>query len=185
MIDEDGSDIIIARSDTTAGDVDIKALASDLSTTQGTVVTLTQANKHLRLEGMIDLHSSKTFEITQNGTASKAFLASASVTSTALSGLDFTTKAAANTAITLLDGAIETLASHRSNLGAIDNRLTHTVDNLMNVSEATSAAKSRVEDADFAVESAQLAKSQVLMQAGTSMLAQANASSQLVLQLLQ
>ena len=74
----------------------------------------------------------------------------------------------------------------RADLGAIENRLEHTVSsNLMNVAENTAAARSRLEDADFSVESANLAKSQVLQQAGTAMLAQANARSQLVLQLLQ
>jgi flagellin len=72
----------------------------------------------------------------------------------------------------------------RANLGAIDNRLSYTMDNLINVSEKTEAARSRVEDADFALESARLAKAQVLQQAGTSMLGQANQMSQMVLDLL-
>jgi flagellin len=73
----------------------------------------------------------------------------------------------------------------RASLGAIENRLDHAVDNLMNVSENTEAARSRIQDADFAAESAKLSKAQVLKQAGVGMLAQANAGSQLVLQLLQ
>jgi flagellin len=72
----------------------------------------------------------------------------------------------------------------RANLGAIDNRLSYTMDNLINVSEKTEAARSRVEDADFALESARLAKAQVLQQAGTSMLGQANQMTQMVLDLL-
>jgi flagellin len=72
----------------------------------------------------------------------------------------------------------------RANLGAIDNRLSYTMDNLINVSEKTEAARSRIEDADFALESARLAKAQVLQQAGTSMLGQANQMSQMVLDLL-
>ena len=69
----------------------------------------------------------------------------------------------------------------RVNLGAIDNRPAYTMDNLINVSEKTEAARSRVEDADFAPESARLSKAQVLQQAGTSMLGQANQMSQMVL----
>ncbi|SVE48814.1 uncharacterized protein METZ01_LOCUS501668, partial [marine metagenome] len=88
-------------------------------------------------------------------------------------------------AIKVLDGAIEKISSMRSDLGAIENRLNHTVSNLMNVSENTAAARSRINDADYSIESANLAKAQVLQQAGTAMLAQANARSQLVLQLLQ
>jgi flagellin len=83
-----------------------------------------------------------------------------------------------------LDNALEMMADFRSRLGASSNRMFHTVDNLMNVSENTSAARSRIMDADFAKESADLAKSQVLQKAGTAMLSQANASTQDILNLL-
>ena len=73
----------------------------------------------------------------------------------------------------------------RSELGAISNRLDHTISNLTNVSINTSAAQSRIQDADFAAESTQLAKAQILQQASMAMLAQANASKQGVLSLLQ
>lgn len=79
--------------------------------------------------------------------------------------------------------AIETVAGNRAGLGAVSNRLEYTVSNLMNVAEFTTAARSRIEDADFAAESARLSKAQVLQQTGTAMLAQANASSQLALSL--
>ena len=72
----------------------------------------------------------------------------------------------------------------RSNLGAIENRLGHTVSNLSNVVENTSAAQSRIQDADFALEAAALARAQILQQAGTAMLAQASAAPQSVLSLL-
>ena len=84
----------------------------------------------------------------------------------------------------MADAALDTVAKMRAGLGAIDNRLTYTMDNLINVSEKTEAARSRIEDADFALESAKLAKAQVLQQAGTSMLAQANQMTQLVLDLI-
>ena len=73
----------------------------------------------------------------------------------------------------------------RAELGAIENRLSHTISNLMNVSEQTSNSRSLLQDANFAVESSNLSKAQVLMQAATAMLAQANARPQLALQLLQ
>jgi flagellin len=79
--------------------------------------------------------------------------------------------------------AIETVAGSRASLGATSNRLEYTVSNLMNVAEFTTAARSRIEDADFAAESARLSKAQVLQQTGTAMLAQANASQQLALSL--
>ena len=75
------------------------------------------------------------------------------------------------------------VAGDRAGYGALQNRLEYTVSNLLNVAEYTTAARSRIEDADFAAESARLAKAQVLQQSGTAMLAQANASSQLALSL--
>ena len=93
-----------------------------------------------------------------------------------------TAAAAANT-LTAVTAAIEKVAGDRAELGAVSNRLEYTVSNLMNVAEYTTAARSRIEDADFAAESARLAKAQVLQQTGTAMLAQANASQQLALSL--
>ena len=85
--------------------------------------------------------------------------------------------------LTKVTSAIESVAGSRAELGAVSNRLEYTVSNLMNVAEYTTAARSRIEDADFAAESARLAKAQVLQQTGTAMLAQANASQQLALSL--
>ena len=101
-----------------------------------------------------------------------------------VSDISIATQAAAGLAISVADAALDTVARMRANLGAIDNRLSYTMDNLINVSEKTEAARSRVEDADFALESARLAKAQVLQQAGTSMLGQANQMTQMVLDLL-
>ena len=101
-----------------------------------------------------------------------------------ISSLDLTLQSSALSSITVIDAAINQVALERGKLGAFGNRLEHTVNNLMVTSENTAAARSRVNDADFASESAALAKAQVLQQAGTAMLAQANASSQNVLSLL-
>jgi flagellin len=94
------------------------------------------------------------------------------------------TATGAGEAMAAIDESIGQVDSYRSELGAVANRLNHTVSNLMNRVENQSAAQSRIEDTDFAVESANLAKAQVLQQAGTAMLAQANASGQGVLSLL-
>jgi flagellin len=87
--------------------------------------------------------------------------------------------------IVLIDAAIKTVNVQRSELGAVSNRLNHTVNNLTNISSNLSAAKGGIEDADFALETTNLAKNQILQQASTAMLAQANASKQNVLSLLQ
>jgi len=83
-----------------------------------------------------------------------------------------------------ISAALEKVAGNRAEYGALQNRLEYTVSNLMNVAEFTTSARSRIEDADFAAESARLAKAQVLQQTGTAMLAQANAAPQLALQLI-
>jgi flagellin len=95
--------------------------------------------------------------------------------------------AAANARISIgfIDDAIKQVNVQRSELGAISNRLNHTVNNLTNISSNLSAAKGGIEDADFALETTNLAKNQILQQASTAMLAQANASKQNVLSLLQ
>jgi flagellin len=99
--------------------------------------------------------------------------------------IDISTQAGAQEAIEVVDRALETINEIRSNLGAASNRLDFTINNLMVISENTAAARSRILDADFAAESAQLSRAQVLQQASQAMLAQANAQPQQVLQLLQ
>ena len=94
------------------------------------------------------------------------------------------TRIKASDSLAIIDGAIETVSSMRGSLGSLQNRLDYTVSNLLKVTEFTTAARSRIADADFAAETARLAKAQVLQQAGASMLSQANASTDTVLQLL-
>ena len=98
-------------------------------------------------------------------------------------GLDDLTETMA--AIVVIDDAIKEVNTQRSELGAISNRLNHTVNNLTNISTNLSSAQGRIQDADFALETTELAKNQILQQASTAMLAQANASKQNVLGLLQ
>ena len=117
-------------------------------------------------------------------TAGSATGVAGNATASALSTIAVDTAANAAAAISSIDNAIEFVTAERANLGAIQNRLGHTVNNLSNIVENTSASRSRIEDADFATEAANLAKAQVLQQAGTAMLAQANAQSQIVLSLL-
>jgi flagellin len=99
-------------------------------------------------------------------------------------GLSVNSVANANNTINRIDDALDQISDGRANLGAIQNRLSSTISNLANVSQNISAANSRIRDADFAAETSALSKSQVLQQAGTAMLSQANASTQSVLSLL-
>ena len=107
-----------------------------------------------------------------------------------LSSLGFTSDgvtsvASSGASIAQLTTFINTVRAERADLGATINRLTYTIDNLANIAVNTAASKSRIMDADYAVESANLARSQIMMQAATAMLSQANSAPQQVLSLLQ
>jgi len=97
---------------------------------------------------------------------------------------DNTAAGNASAAIVQIDSALSQLASKRANAGALVNRLEHTVSNLLNVNQRLAEAESQIRDADYAAESANLARGMVLAQAGTAMLAQANQQPQYILQLL-
>jgi flagellin len=101
-----------------------------------------------------------------------------------VASVDISTQAGAQKAIGIIDKAIDQVNASRADLGAANNRLDFTVSNLSNISEKTSASRSRILDADFASETANLSRAQVLQQAGTAMLAQSNARPQQVLSLL-
>ena len=160
-------------------------------------VTVAATTSLVAYEGHLTLTASAGKEIalgTKNGTAAELTTTLAklglvsqgagSTTATTSPGLSMTTSASAALSITAIDAALEKVYATRGDLGAFQNRMDHTVSNLRNVSENTSFAKSQIMDTDFATESANLAKAQVLQQAGTAMLAQANASGQSVLSLL-
>ena len=92
---------------------------------------------------------------------------------------------AAQAVLTKLDTVLDKVNGTRATMGAVMNRLEHVIDNLMNVSMNTEASRSQIEDADYAAASTELARTQIMQQAATSVLAQANADQQNVLKLLQ
>ena len=108
-----------------------------------------------------------------------------SVKGVSIGGATDTTAAGITAGLTKIDAAIATVDNKRANLGAISNRFDHIVDNLTNVVANTEAAKSRIVDADFAIETTQLTRNTVLQQAATSMITQANASKNTILALIQ
>jgi flagellin len=111
-------------------------------------------------------------------------IASVKTADLGIAAIDLSTVAGASAALALLDTAIDTVDTGRAGLGAAQNRFQATVSNLTSVVTNLSEARSRVEDADFSAETTQLAKSQILNQAATAMLAQANQSQQGVLSLI-
>jgi flagellin len=135
----------------------------------------------------IDSIDTDTLGLTSGAFTAATASAAATVGAASASGsntISVLSASGAAAALTKISTAIEQVANDRAGYGALANRLEYTVSNLMNVAEFTTAARSRIEDADFAAESARLAKAQVLQQTGTAMLAQANASSQLAIQLI-
>ncbi|MCK7578319.1 MAG: flagellin [Chromatiales bacterium] len=101
-----------------------------------------------------------------------------------IANVDISTVDGANKAIVAIDNALERVNNVRSDLGAVNNRLDFTINNLTSISQNASASRSRIEDADFALETSKLSRSQVLTQASQAMLAQANSAPQQVLSLL-
>lgn len=132
------------------------------------------------------LNAANTFSI-QVGVNTGETIDVTTIDITALTGLadDISTAAGASAALAKLDADIITIDNGRADLGAVQNRFESTVSNLQSIVENVSASRSRIRDTDFAVETANLSKNQVLQQAGLSILAQANSSSQSVLSLLQ
>jgi len=137
-----------------------------------------------RTHGTVKFQSSDAFSIAGFDTSA---LASGTGTGSlsALSSVSLSTAANAETAIRIVDGAIHKINTTRADLGAISNRMDATIDNLTNIITNTQESQSHVQDADFASETSKLTKAQILAQAATSMLAQANSSKQSVLALLQ
>lgn len=133
--------------------------------------------------GSVRLDSTDSFAVSGGPTA-EVFGATASTLSD-IDSVDINTASGAQDALAVIDGALATIDASRANLGALQNRLESTISNLSNISENVSAARSRILDANFAQETANLTRIQILQQAGTSILAQANAAPQSVLTLLQ
>ena len=100
-------------------------------------------------------------------------------------GVSVGTQIQANASLSKIDSALETLSLFRSSFGAVENRIGAKINNLTTLKINTKASQSRIEDADFAAETTNMTKAQILTKAATSMLAQANASKQNLLTLLQ
>ena len=127
------------------------------------------------------------FQVGVNGTSSDLISAQFSAidaTTLSASALDLTTQSGAQSAIGVLDSAIATVDTMRAGFGSKINRLTYAADNLTNIAQNTSASRSRIMDTDYAAATTDLAKSQIIQQAATAMLAQANQQPQSVLSLL-
>jgi flagellin len=162
-------------------------------TIPGTGVANVTQDDVLSLDPRIKLDSSNdtpiSVEVTANGATYTGLLnqntsLASTVTGSAIANLSIATKVGATAALKSIDMALDTINDTRSQLGSINNRLDFTVSNLTSISEKTTAARSRIMDADFASETANLSRATVLQQAATAMLAQSNQRPQNVLSLL-
>ena len=160
----------------------IKAELDQLSSEIDRVSSTTQFNTMNLLDGNF---TGKLLQVgALSGQTIGISIGSMSATTLGVNALDVTTNANAGASMSKVQKAIESVSTQRSSLGAIQNRLEHTVANLDTTSENTSSSESRIRDTDMAEEMVEYSKNNILAQAGQSMLAQANQSTQGVLSLL-
>lgn len=166
-------------------DLEFEALKAEIER----VAQNTEWNGTAILDDTVGTTGSVAFQVgvdaTQTITVDFGDLTAATGTGSGFSAADLDTNALASTAIGLLDTAIEAISNQRATFGAAANRLEHAVDNLTNVKVNAEASRSRILDTDYAESTAELARTQIIQQAGTAMLAQANQLPQTVLALLQ
>jgi flagellin len=155
-------------------------------TAVGSAVTLSAsgAASYTTVGGFLTVDSDKSFNVTTGGGGNISFATSGNSTLKKVSNLDVSTYVGAQDALKTVDSALKFISGERAKLGALQSRFDSTVSSLQISSENMSAARSRIQDADFASETANLSRAQILQQAGTAMVAQANQLPQGVLALL-
>jgi flagellin len=152
----------------------LTSMATDVAAQTGLFSAASSSSGVLTFTGLTDGSAMTGITVTLESYAS----------TTAIADISLLTSDNAASALTTIDQAIQDVSSQRSLLGAFQNRLSHATSNLSNMVSNTESARSGIADADYAAESSRLAKAQILHQAGTAMLAQANSMAQSVLSLL-
>jgi len=184
LVAQDGRNISMSLSTGSATDVGIASSNIDTTTRSAAGAITTYAR--------VTLQSDKSFTLEGGSDGNANFEKLGFKTGTyggvdngiKVSKIDISTQEGAQVAITALDAALKSVSLNQARLGAFQNRLDQVVSNLTTMNQNMSASRSRVQDADYATETTNLAKSQIISQAATAMLAQANQSSQSVLALL-
>lgn len=189
LTNQAGNDILLTNTTTTAGST-FKLTSNDSAATAVTVTVAGGANASGYVTGSITLDSDKTFGVTTTGTGvvgTKTSFILGTAGASQLQGantLDVSTVDSATRTLSTVDSALSAVNGQRAKFGALQSRFETTIANLQTSSENFSASRSRIQDADFAMETANLSRSQILQQAGTAMVAQANQLPQGVLALL-
>lgn len=183
LVDESGKDITIQNFSAGAS---LKSINYN-GEVSATSTALTAANGNARVQGNLRLEAAGAFQATADTANVISAAADTPVVSklTSVADLDISSQEGAQNAISVIDSAIASIDKNRAALGATQNRFENTISNLQNISENVSAARGRIQDTDFAAETANLTKNQILQQAGTAILSQANQLPQAVLSLLQ
>uniref|UniRef100_UPI00331B83A8 flagellin n=1 Tax=Pseudoalteromonas sp. SMN1298-MNA-CIBAN-0114 TaxID=3140428 RepID=UPI00331B83A8 len=190
---------VLSVSNNTGADISIVNFSDNLATpaatllvkpqgyngTDGTEITLTAGSTDSTLiSGAVQLNSSETFSVVADDDSIAATTNAVVSKLNDVSDVDITSQKGSQDALAIIDNAIANIDSQRASLGAVQNRFDHTISNLANISENVSASRSRIQDTDFATETAEMTKNQILQQAGTSILSQANQLPQTALSLL-
>lgn len=194
LVDEDGDDVRIDNFKNTAKDatVDVKSYQADGKTSTGkTTLSSKQADDSgldsATFTGTVELNSTGKFNVSTADTGlTGAVITGAAGDSSlvAVNTVDLSTAEGSQAALKTIDGALAAIDNQRSDLGALQNRLTSTISNLGNIQENATAGRSRIMDVDFASETTNMTKQQILQQAGNAMLAQAKQLPQAALSLL-
>jgi flagellin len=191
ITNDEGYDIFIGdvTTGTTTANLTVRSMERDgtIDSTTRTLTGVTTTADSAGILGQVILSGDKPFTITPGNAANSFSAATASLSSSlsTVGNINIKTVSGATNAIAVLDGALMMISASRSKMGALQNRLNSTVQNLSTIITKSEQARSRVLDADMASETTSLSKSQILQQASTAMLAQANQANQGVLQLLQ
>ena len=189
LFNEKGDDIVISAfdvgtADDNTGQMTVTNLEFDGSVGSSTTNVIDSGSADAtRVIGEVRTSSAGAFTLTGDSATTINGADSSALSSVAT--IDVSTQLGAQSAIDVIDAAIASIDGTRAGLGAVQNRLSSTISNLQSISQNVSSARSQIRDADFAQETAELSRNQVLQQAGLSMLTQANASTQSVLALLQ
>ena len=186
-----GEDVVIEDFETT--DATGTPVATTLAVTAAsydgnpdTAVTLTSGTgtDSTRVMGSIQLNSAEVFTATADDTSLAATTNETTSKLENAADIDVTTQKGSQDALSIIDNAIANIDEQRAGLGAVQNRFSFTINNLANIEENVTASRSRIQDTDFATETAEMTKNQILQQAGTSILSQANQVPQAAISLL-
>ncbi len=180
-VNDDGSAVTLTH--LTGGNISLSANANNLTAVNIGSSAL-GANSTVVTTGQLTFDSDKSFGVTGQSNQSVT-LASEAAFLMSISEMDISTVDGANRTLAIVDAGLNTVNGQRAQFGAIQSRFESTIANLATNAENLSAARSRIRDTDFAMETAELTRAQILQQAGTAMLAQANVQPQNVLSLLQ